>query len=590
MNRISGKVPVADAAQIIYDAFTEYNKAFHKMTRRAQSRFEKCDWKGHQQDITERVYLYEKATRRVVRLLHSTLGSRVKDHRLWHDIRTYFGDRLVRVPDSGFIKTFFNSVTRRIFNTIGVNPELEFITSSIEEGTEMLKSLNLRRYPYWESLHKIAQSILEDFYFRVPYADVPDNAAIITGEIKAFIRRHPDRKISGFLRFEFINTFFYQSARAYIVGRIIMKNCVQPVVIALRNTGNNIIVDAVLMDDDEISIIFSYTRSYYFADPNSVIGAVHFIHSILPEKPIDELYTVLGRLRQGKTERYHAFTRHLQKTNDKFIHAEGDRGLVMLVFTLPSYNLVFKVMRDHFGYPKTISHEGVADKYKLVSRHDRAGRLIDTQEFKNLTLPANRFSEELLEELLADASRTVDLVGKDILFSRIYLERRVKPLNLYLQSAGREEAGLIVLDYGQCIKDLARTNIFPGDLLLKNFGVTRHRRVIFYDYDEVALITECNFRDFPKAVDDLDELRPEPWYYVGPHDIFPQEFIRFLALDNELKSLFLKVHGDLLHADFWCDVKAGHLAGEVSAVVPYYRPPLPQAPDKKNAIQSALDN
>jgi len=572
MNRTSCKDLIAAASQIIYDGFTDYNKAFHKITRRAQTRFEKCDWKGHQQDIADRVYLYEKATRRVVRLLHSALGSRVKDQLLWHDIRACFGERLVRVPDSGFIKTFFNSVTRRIFRTVGVNPELEFATSGLEEGTEMLKSLSLRRYPFWGSLQKVSQAILEDFHFRVPYADLPGNVSVISNKIRTFIREHPHKKIDNILRFEFINTFFYQSARAYIIGRIIMRDDIQPIVIALKNTGGSITVDTVLMDDEEISIVFSYTRSYYFADPNSVIGAVHFIHSILPAKPIDELYTVLGRLRQGKTERYHAFTRHLEKSRDKFTHAEGDRGLVMLVFTLPSYNLVFKVMRDKFGFPKTITHQGVADKYKLVSRHDRAGRLIDTQEFKNLTLPAGRFSGILLEELLCDASETVKVVKDEVLFSRIYVERRVRPLNLYIRNTDPVQAKHVIIDYGQCIKDLAQTNIFPGDLLLKNFGVTRHRRVIFYDYDEVALITECNFRDFPNAGDDLDELRSEPWFYVGTHDVFPQEFIRFLPLDDELRALFLKIHGDLLQTSYWCNIKASHLEGEASIVVPYYRP------------------
>ena len=303
---------------------------------------------------------------------------------------------------------------------------------------------------------------------------------------------------------------------------------------------------------------------------------MHFIHTLLPKKPIDELYTVLGRLRQGKTERYRTFTRHLESTTDKIVHSEGDRGLVMIVFTLPSYDLVFKIMRDSFGYPKTITHEQVVEKYRMVSKHDRAGRLIDTQEFRNLELPIARFADELLHELLHEAAQSASIVGNNILLSRVYIERRVKPLNLYINSVERYEAQLAMLDYGQAIKDLAQTNIFPGDLLLKNFGVTRHRRVIFYDYDEVSLITECNFRDMPEPGDDVDEMRPDAWFYVGEHDIFPQEFIKFLAIDKELQSVFLEVHGDLLTADYWRAVKARHLAGEFSVVIPYFRSPLPE--------------
>ena len=569
-----GKTPyeesVASCSKIIYDGFVDYNKAFHRITRRAQSRFEKCDWKGHQKDTSDRVFLYEKSVRRVVKALHREMDSRVSNYRYWNDIRDYFGDRLLNVPDSGFMKTFFNSVTRRIFNTVGVNPDLEFVTSSIEEGIEMFKSLNLRRYPYWKSLEKLFNAVLDDFHFRVPYSDKQECASMIAADVRDHFRDNTNVEINDILRFEFIYTFFYQAARAYLTGRIITRTGIQPIVIALKNNGDAIAVDAVLLDEDDVSIVFGYTRSYYFADPNSVIGAVHFLHSILPRKPIDELYTVLGRLRQGKTERYHAFTQHLEQSSDNFIHTEGERGLVMIVFTLPSYNLVFKIMRDSFGYPKTTTHDKVAEKYKLVSNHDRAGRLIDTQEFKNLKLPVNRFSGDLLDELITDASLTASLVNGDIMFNRIYIERRVKPLNMFLMSAHADEAKLIILDYGQCIKDLAQTNLFPGDLLPKNFGVTRHRRVIFYDYDEVALITNCNFRGLPEADDYLEEINMEPWFYVGANDIFPQEFTRFLAMDDNLKSLFQNVHGDLFRVDFWHDIKSRHLTGEVPVVVPYY--------------------
>jgi len=584
-----GKKPdrklIAESSQIIYDGFVRYNDAFHKMTRRAQTRFEQRDWKGHQEDIVERVNLYTKSVRRVVTELRRTMAGRYKDHALWNNIRAYFGDRLKKVPDAGFMRTFFNSVTRRIFDTVGIDPQLEFVTSSLEEDIDMLKSLNLRRYPYWGSVERIFETILEDFYFRVPYSDVTINATRIATEINRYLKTQSLQDEDHILRFEFIDTFFFQAARAYMIGRIILQNGISPIVIAFKNTDEGIDVDAVLLSEVEVSIVFSYTRSYYFADPNSVVGAVHFIHTLLPKKPIDELYTVLGRLRQGKTERYRTFTRHLENTDDKFVHTEGDRGLVMIVFTLPSYDLVFKVMRDQFGYPKTITHDEVVEKYKMVSKHDRAGRLIDTQEFRNLELPMARFADGLLEELLHAAALNVSIVDDNLLFSRIYIERRVRPLNLYINNVGRDEAQLAILDYGQAIKDLAHTNIFPGDLLFKNFGVTRHHRVIFYDYDEVLLITECNFRDMPEPEDDIDEMRQDVWYYVGEHDIFPQEFIKFLGLDQELRSVFLEVHGDLLTADYWRKVKDRHLAGEVSVVVPYFRPTLP--PRQLKVVETA---
>jgi isocitrate dehydrogenase kinase/phosphatase len=567
MAKMPDRKLITESSQIIYDGFIHYNNVFHRITRRARTRFEKRDWEGHQQDIVERVDLYEKSVRRIVLELRRHLGTRVKDHELWNLIRSYFGRRLDKVPDAGFIKTFFNSVTRRIFGTAGIDTQLEFVSVDLYADIELVYSLNLKRYPFWGSTENIFEAILNDFSFRVPYAQS------INSDIEQFVESKFSRH-NEYLRFEFIDSFFYQSARAYLIGRIVTHDSISPIVIAFKNTDKGIVIDAVLTSEVEVSIVFSYTRSYYFADPNSVVGAVHFIHSILPKKPLDELYTVLGRLRQGKTERHRIFTEHLKSTSDQFVHTDGDEGLVMIVFTLPSYDLVFKIIRDKFGYPKTITRGEVIEKYKLVSKHDRAGRLIDTQEFLNLKFPIKHFSKELLDELLQDASNTVEIIDNNLLIKHVYIERRVRPLNLYINEVSREKAELAILDYGQAIKDLARTNIFPGDLLLKNFGVTRHSRILFYDYDEVSLITECNFRNIPQTNDDIDEMRSESWCFVGEHDMFPEEFIKFLSMDKELRSLFLVVHGELLTAEYWREIQMMHRSGKVSLVVPYDRPKI----------------
>ncbi|MCZ6804382.1 MAG: bifunctional isocitrate dehydrogenase kinase/phosphatase, partial [Proteobacteria bacterium] len=481
---------------------------------------------------------------------------------------SYFAVRLNQVPDNDFIKTFFNSTTRRIFGTKGSDPEIEFISSSPSDDIHLIMSLNIRRYPYWVSLQRIFETILDDFSFRIPYDDTSRNAKRIARMIKAHSKEYFSEDVE-YIRFEFIDSFFYQAARAYLVGKLILSEGEAPIVIAFKNEYGGISVDAVFLHEKDISLIFGYTRSYYFADPNSVIGAVHFLKSLLPKKPIDELYTVLGRLRQGKTERYRTFTKHLSNTKDKFVYTEGDVGLVMIVFTLPSYNLVFKVIRDKFGYPKTISRHDVIYKYRLVSKHDRAGRMIDTQEFLNLEFPINRFSKELLNDLLENASTSVRKEGNTLLLKHVYIERRVRPLNLYINEYSFEEAASAVVDYGQAIKDLAKTNIFTGDLLLKNFGVTQHNRVIFYDYDEVSLVTECNFRDIPEASKYEDEMQADTWYFVGGNDIFPEEFIRFLSMNDQLKEEFLKYHQDLLTSEYWRKVKNQHIKGDVSLVVPY---------------------
>ena len=560
-----GQLDVARCSRLIYEGFEGYNRQFRRLTDRARRRFEARDWKGQIQDIGERVELYDKWCLKIRLRLRRELESETDQRNCWRRVRDHYGSRIENVPDAGFMKTFFNSISRRTFGTVGTDAMLEFVQPAPDEG---LESLAMRRYPCWDDIETGLRRILKDFRFREPYEDAPRDGRFMAAEV---LDRAGRLGIctNGFLRFEFIDSHFFQGARAYLVGRIIHESRQLPVVVALENSGRGIRVDAVLLEESQVSNVFSYTRSYYFTDPTSVIGAVQFLHSILPGKPIDELYTVLGRLRQGKTERFRAFSEHLRESGDLFVHTDGDRGLVMYVFTLRSFNLVFKVIRDRFGYPKNSTREQVISKYRLVSRHDHAGRLIDTQEFLNLKLPANRFEARLLADLLEGAANSISTEGDDLVLSRVYIERRVRPLNLYVREESRERATAAILDYGQAIKDLAETNIFPGDLLLKNFGVTSSGRVVFYDYDEVALVTDCRFRELPEPDENFDLMDLAASRYIGPQDIFPEEFIKFLAMDADLRGAFLAVHADLLTAGYWRDVRNRRLAGEITHVIPY---------------------
>jgi len=557
---------VATAARCIHDGFLAYNRSFREITARAGRRFEERDWKGQMADIAARVELYELWAQRTVETLQHEIGDELAGHAFWAEVRECFGRRVEAVPDAGFMKTFFNSITRREFGTRGVDAAVEFVQPPPEEGIE---SLTMRRYPCWDDLDQACCRVLEDFAFARPYVGMDADARAMAATIREQIG--PEQADADCLRFEFIDSHFFQGTRAYLVGRLRLTNGIRPIVVALRNDDEGIAVDAVLLTADQVGVVFSYTRSYYFADPTSVVAAVQFLHGLLPDKPIDELYTVLGRLRQGKTERYRQLMHHLDATGDEFVHAAGDAGLVMIVFTLPSFNLVFKIMRDVFRPPKTTTQDDVHHSYRLVSRHDHAGRLIDTQFFRNLELPRDRFSEPLVEELMREAPRTVATDGDQLVFAHAYVERRVRPLNLYIREVEEAEAKRVILDYGRCIKDLAATNIFAGDLLLKNFGVTSSGRVVFYDYDEVMLVSDCRFYELPEPDEDFPLMEHATTRFVGAHDIFPEEFIRFLAMPAFLRQTFLSEHSDLLTAEYWRDIKRRRVAGEVAEIVPYAR-------------------
>jgi isocitrate dehydrogenase kinase/phosphatase len=209
------------------------------------------------------------------------------------------------------------------------------------------------------------------------------------------------------------------------------------------------------------------------------------------------------------------------------------------------------------------------ERYRLVFKRDRVGRMIEAQRFLQLKFKLNRFADDLLEELLRDTSNVVKREGDFLVFQHLYTERKVTPLNLYLRDADPAAARQAVIDYGAAIKELATANIFPGDFLLKNFGVTRHGRVVFYDYDELCLVTDCRFRRMPIPRTPEEELAPDPWFAAADNDVFPEEFRGFLGLTGELAEIFDRHHGDLFTPAFWRAQQRHHEEQTIPDFFPY---------------------
>ena len=557
-----------DSAREIREGFERYNAEFRAITRRAPVRFDARDSKGSQRDAVERIDLYDKFVNGTVTELRAKLGDQALDRDLWMQIRQDFPAEIETLPDPEFAKTFFSSTTRRMFGTVGVAPEIEFVATDLDPLANITSAVGSNTYHNHGSLALLFEDVLGDVRFRSPWKDLDKSILHVASEVTAHLHALNERRT--ILRVEMIRPVFYQVARAYIVGRVVGRDFLIPLVIALKNTDGGILVDAVMLAEGDVSIVFSFTRSYFHVDLERVGEAVLFLKSILPVKPVSELFTVLGRAKQGKTERYRELMHHLNNTKDQFVHAPGERGLVMVCFTLPSFDVVFKIIRDRFPYPKNVLREEVMAKYQLVFKHDRAGRLVDAQEFRRLRFPKALFATELLEELLSETTLTVHEDGDTLVFDHMYIERRMTPLNIFLRTASSRAAERAVLDYGQCIRDLAYTNIFAGDLLLKNFGVTRHGRVIFYDYDELCAITDCHFRDLPQATNMEDEMRGEAWFYVADNDVFPETFIRFLSFTDAQREALLRMHGEILTAQFWRHVQERLKEGEVLEVLPYH--------------------
>lgn len=553
-------------ALAIVGAFERYRGRFRRITRRARRRFEERDWSGGQSDAILRLELYRRSVAVVVAALEGVLEDHLRNPTAWRMMKGVYSEAISDLPDVELAETFFNSVTRRLFVTVGVDPAIEFVDLDTRRDRYGHAALVYRRFQ-GGSTQELVTSILSFFPFLVPFLDLEGDANLaaqaIDTEWRSAGNEGPIESI------EVIKSVFYRGSGAYLVGRTQGAGATAPLVLVLVHGDKGVEVDTALCTEREVSIVFSYTRSHFLVEVDRPAGVMGFLSSILPRKRVAELYICLGYSKHGKTELYRDLMGHLGRSMDRFDRARGIEGMVMLVFTLPSFDYVFKVIRDEFAPPKTNTRADVMDRYRLVFRHDRAGRLIEAQEFEHLVFDQGRFKPDLLHELVTAAAATVTVDDDGVHIRHMYIERRVEPLDLFLRHAGEESADRVVRDYGDAIRDLATTNIFPGDLLLKNFGVTRHGRVTFYDYDELCLVTECVFRHMPVARDLDEEMSAEPWFYVGEHDVFPEEFLQFLGFKERQRRNFLKEHGEVLTADFWLSLQERHRSGEVLDVFPY---------------------
>lgn len=555
------------AVAAIHAAYDRYRQGFDQITRRARLRFEHRDWLGAQADATQRLALYKVHLDGAVSDVRDLLQDAVMERTRWAALRTEHAAGLGGRPDAELAGTFFNSVTRRVFSTVGVDPAIEYVEPALPDLDQPPETSLHQSFAGQQVDGALVLRILEAYRWSVPYAQPERDAALVAELIDARVGESG----GGPVTIEMLRSVFYRNKGAYLVGRIRNAAGLLPLVLPLIHAERGIVVDAVLMTQNEASVVFGFSWSYFRVEAPQPRAMVNFLSTIMPLKRIDELYTAIGHNKHGKSELYRSLIRELDEPQAGFAFADGDEGMVMAVFTLPSFNVVFKIIKDNFGAPKNTTRQAVRDKYHFVFVRDRVGRLADAQEFDHLEFPRRCFPDDLLLYLLAVAAQTVRVEGDQVIVRHAYTERRVIPLNLFLQHAEPDAAREAVVDYGTAIKDLAAADIFTGDMLLKNFGVTRNGRVICYDYDELCLLSECRFRRLPQPTTVEEEFAAEPWFHVGEHDVFPEEFQAFLVPPGRLRDAFLSHHANLLDVDFWRTVQERLAAGEVFDVFPYRR-------------------
>src|SRR4051794_29593772 len=570
-----------DVAKAMRDGFDRHYRLFRAESSRAKHRFETADWHGQQRAQRERIEFYDLRVNEAVARLEKEFKAGEQPMDVWHQIKLHFIGLLVDHHQPELAESFFNSVTTKILHRAYFQNDFIFVRPAI--STEYIEPRGAPTYrPYYPAHDTLAQTVermLEDFALQGRFADRTRDAERVAAAVRG---RFHQVKLRANFQLQVLSGLFFRNKGAYVVGKVINGYVELPFALPiLHDDQGRFHVDAVLFGEDELQMLFSFARAYFMVDMEVPSAWVQFLRSLMPRKPRAEIYSALGLAKQGKTLFYRDFLYHLRHSSDKFRIAPGIKGMVMLVFDLPSFPYVFKVIRDWFPPQKDTTREQVQRKYLLVKQHDRVGRMADTLEYSEVAFARERFDDALIEELRNVAASQLEIGDRDgdgheeVVIKHLYIERRMIPLNIYLQEAfdagAREQVEHAVVEYGNAIKDLVAANIFPGDMLWKNFGVTRNGKVVFYDYDEIEYLTDCNFRKVPQARNEEEEMSGEVWYKVGPRDVFPETFEPFLLGNPAVREAFLKHHADLLDAAFWQAHKERILAGHVHDVFPYER-------------------
>jgi isocitrate dehydrogenase kinase/phosphatase len=570
-------------ARAILEGFDRHYRLFRYVAQQAKGRYENGDWRRMQQAARSRIDFYDQRVNEAVARVQAdfdleTLGDEERDS-LWARVKQHYVALLAEHRQPECAETFFNSVCTKLLARDYFRNEFLFVRPGV--ATDYMDSDPPSYRSYYPGagegktgLRATLRKIIIDLGLACPFVDVERD---IRRVIRAVCEAHRHRE--AFARpwhaepdcqIQILSSLFFRNKGAYIVGRLINGTRLTPIAMPLlRDERGRVYIDTVILSTDLLATLFSFTRAYFLVDMEAPSAYIDFLHTLLPHKPASELYTMVGLQKQGKTLFYRDFLHHLRHSSDKFVIAPGIKGLVMVVFTLPSYPYVFKMIKDVIPYPKETDREQIESKYQLVKVHDRVGRMADTWEYSQVALPRARFHPELIRELLQMCPSQIELDAHSVVLRHVYIERRMTPLNMYLQHATDAELDAAIRGYGQAIKDLAAANIFPGDMLYKNFGVTRLGRIVFYDYDEIEYMTDCNFRRIPPAPDEESELSGEPWYRVEKGDVFPENWMPFLLGDPRIRAALMKYHADLFTVDFWQTRKERVQHGQLEDVFPY---------------------
>ena len=570
----------AIVSHVILDHFSSYSSQFHELTSRAKSRFEERQWRLARHDALRRMNLYERTLAALNRELEERLGCDLTNVRLWSEIKAAYADLIESRTDVDIAETFFNSVTRKILQTVGVNRDVEFFRLEPRPITSETRDHVYKRYKTGKGdTQTLIRQILESYHFNVAYEDIERDARQVADELDLYVWPYVGENSLDYI--DMICVPFFRNRVAYLVGRLVTGEMIIPLVMPLYNDSRGIYVDAVLFRERQISIIFGFAHTSFCVEVSNPVLLIQFLRTLLPQKPVAELFISIGYNKHGKTEFYRYLHHYVHESHSRFWIAPGQEGSMMIAFTLRDFRFILKVIKDRPCFlrsqnrpVKIVSRKEVMERYRNIRHQDHVGRLVDTQEFENLRFKRKRFTRELLREFRLAAREAVTIDADYVTIHHCYLQRRVVPLPMYIASEPDPEVVRgIILDFGYFLKDITSVGIFPTDLFnIWNCGVTSRRRVVLFDYDDVASLRHIRFSDKPAAHTYWEEIQSEEdRIAAGPNDFFIDEMERYLGIPQPLMGAFRRIHGDLFTLRYWHRMQNRVKRGDVVNIIPYDR-------------------
>jgi len=563
-----------EAAGILRRGFEAYSLKFQAITSRAQSRFEKREWNAVLSDAEERIGLYHHYLDIIEPSMRALLAGQVHDYGIWESIKSEYCKAYLGQYHADLALIFFYSIMRRLYLETGDSIEYsdDEIRRSVKAKIAQDPNRPIRYYPAdspEDITPELIRRIVDDFSFQAGFLKIAEDSKLAAEMLRPELKKAlGQRRID---RIEMIESAFFRNKAAYLIGRIVSGTVIVPLVLVLLNPPEGIVIDGVLSEEADLSNIFSSARSNFHTDTSAYREVLEVLESIAPTRAKAYIYTSIGFIHPGKLQLVHELRNHIAQTHEKFDVAEGVPGTVMIVFSLPTFSYVFKVIRDVSTKDSFRGRRHVVGQYWRVHRMDRVGRMLDIMTFHNLRFAQSSFETKLLNELLRDAPSSVRIETGHVVFRYLYAARQITPLDVYLADPHlpEEAKSRAAIDYGYAIKDLAVAGTFVGDYIPKNFGVNRLGRVILYDYDDLDDLVSWNFRALPEAPPWAETLPYEDWLSKGEQDVFPEHDFRIFTVPVHGRAAFLDHHADLLDPAFWNSIKNELQSGRVPEFYPY---------------------